>query len=40
MLTYKKGHTFKLLRKFSKDEVLLFQSLCGDKNPLHFDEEF
>jgi len=40
MITFHKGHTFKLLRKFSKEEVLLFSNLCGDKNPLHFDEEY
>ena len=40
MITFNKGHTFKLIRKFSKEEVLLFSQLCGDKNPLHYDEEF
>lgn len=40
MITYSKGHVFKLLRTFSKEEVQLFSNLCGDKNPLHFDEEF
>ena len=40
MITYYKGHTFKLLRKFTKEEVRIFSDLCGDKNPLHYDEEF
>jgi 3-hydroxybutyryl-CoA dehydratase len=40
MITYNKGHVFKLLRIFSKDEVQLFSNLCGDKNPIHYDEEF
>jgi acyl dehydratase len=40
MITFKIGHKFTLLRKFSKDEVMLFSQLCGDKNPLHYDEEF
>jgi 3-hydroxybutyryl-CoA dehydratase len=40
MITFNKGHTFKLLRKFSQKEVLIFSEICGDKNPLHYDEEF
>ena len=34
------GQKFSILRKFSKEEVILFSNLCGDKNPLHIDEEF
>lgn len=40
MITFNKGHTFKLIRKFSQKEVLIFSEICGDKNPLHYDEEF
>jgi 3-hydroxybutyryl-CoA dehydratase len=40
MITFNKGHTFKLFRSFSQKEVLLFSEICGDKNPLHYDEEF
>ena len=40
MIVFNKGHTFKLLRKFSQKEVLIFSEICGDKNPIHFDEEF
>jgi 3-hydroxybutyryl-CoA dehydratase len=40
MITFNKGHTFKLLRKFSQKEILIFSEICGDKNPLHYDEEF
>jgi len=34
------GQKFSILRKFSKEEVIQFSNLCGDKNPLHLDEEF
>ncbi len=40
MITLNKGHIFKLVRKFSKDEVLNFGKLTGDFNPIHSDEEF
>jgi 3-hydroxybutyryl-CoA dehydratase len=40
MITFNKGHTFKLIKKFSQQEVLLFSDLCGDKNPIHYDREF
>jgi 3-hydroxybutyryl-CoA dehydratase len=40
MISFKKGHTFKLLRKFTKEDVLLFSQICGDRNPLHYDEEY
>lgn len=38
--TITKGQTFKLKRKFTQQEVLLFSNLCGDKNPIHYDEEY
>lgn len=34
------GQKFSILRKFPKEEVILFSKLIGDKNPLHLDEEF
>lgn len=34
------GQKFSIHRKFTKEEVILFSNLCGDKNPLHIDEEF
>ena len=34
------GQKFSVLKKFTKEEVLLFANLCGDKNPLHWDDEF
>jgi 3-hydroxybutyryl-CoA dehydratase len=40
MKTLTKGQIFSLRRTFSKEEVLLFSNLCGDKNPIHYDEEF
>jgi acyl dehydratase len=40
MIVFNKGDTFKLLRKFTLKEVLIFSEICGDKNPIHFDEEF
>lgn len=40
MKTIRIGETYKLLRRFSQEEVLIFSGLCGDKNPLHYDKEF
>lgn len=40
MKTIFTGQIFTLRKSFNKEEVLLFSNLCGDKNPLHFDEEF
>lgn len=40
MKTLIKGQIFSLRKSFSKEEVLLFSNLCGDKNPIHYDEEF
>lgn len=40
MKTLFKGQIFSLRRSFTKQEVLSFSNLCGDKNPIHFDEEF
>jgi len=34
------GQKFSISKKFSKEEVILFSNLCGDKNPVHLDEEF
>jgi acyl dehydratase len=34
------GDTFKMIRSFSKEEVIVFANLSGDLNPLHTDEEF
>jgi 3-hydroxybutyryl-CoA dehydratase len=34
------GDTFKLVRAFTKEDVLLFANLSGDLNPLHTNEEF
>jgi len=34
------GQKYSLIRKFSREEVILFSNLCGDKNPLHLDEEY
>ncbi len=34
------GQKFSLARKFSKEEIITFSNLCGDKNPLHLNEEF
>jgi acyl dehydratase len=40
MKTLFKGQIFSLRKSFNKEEVLLFSNLCGDKNPIHYDEEF
>jgi len=40
MKTIFRGQIFTLRKSFNKEEVLLFSNLCGDKNPLHFNEEF
>ncbi len=40
MKTLYKGQIFSLRRSFTKEEVLSFSNLCGDKNPIHFDEEY
>jgi len=40
MITFSKGHTFKIIKKFNQEEVLLFSKLCGDNNPIHFDEDY
>jgi 3-hydroxybutyryl-CoA dehydratase len=40
MKVLKLGEVFKITRKFTQEEVLLFSKLSGDKNPLHYDREF
>ena len=40
MKTIFKGQIFSIRKSFNKEEVLLFSNLCGDKNPIHYDEEF
>ncbi|KAI8507576.1 hydroxyacyl-thioester dehydratase htd2 [Branchiostoma belcheri] len=37
---FKAGDSAELTKTFTADDVLTFASLCGDKNPLHLDEEY
>jgi acyl dehydratase len=40
MKTISKGQVFRLTRKFSQEEVLVFAKLSGDSNPIHYDKIF